>query len=53
MILLDENIITEKGIIYRGGVKLLRKQGSYYVIKKDGLVAYAHRAQLRFIKEKP
>lgn len=51
MVLLDENIITDKGILYRGAVKILRKEGSRYVIKKDGLTAYASTNILRFMKE--
>ena len=50
MVLLDDNIETPTGIMFRGAVKIIRKAGSRYVIQKDGLTAYAYSSQLRFIK---
>lgn len=52
MVILKNNIITPNGILYRGAVKILRKAGSRYVIKRDGIVAYADIYDLRFLKEK-
>lgn len=52
MIILDHNIDTPNGIIFRGAVKILRKAGNRYVIKRGKLVGYAYKNELRFINEK-
>lgn len=50
MVILDSIIETPNGTIYQGAVKLIRKDGNRYVIRKDGLTAYADKWQLRFLK---
>ena len=52
MVILDDNIHTPNGIMFRGGVKILRKAGNRYVISRDGLTAYAQKSDLRFINYK-
>ena len=51
MVLLKEEVYTEKGIIYPCAVKIIRKDRYRYVIKRDDLTAYVTRDQLRFIKD--
>lgn len=48
MVILTENIYTPNGLMYAGAVKIIRKAGIRYVIKRDKQVAYAYASQLIF-----
>lgn len=50
MILLDQSVMTDRGFMPRGGVKLLRRDGEYLIVRRGEQVARVHKSEVRFIK---